>query len=306
MSQIAKKVIMVEPSHFGFNPQTADSDPFQHDLSGQGETEKEIREQALNEFNGVVSTLKHNGIEVEILPSPKDITPDEIFPNNWFTTHEDGTLVIYPMLAENRRAERQVDVLKAALSKLDFDVTNTLDLTNEENSGQFLEGTGSLVLDRINKFAFVIASPRSSKQTLDLWCQKMGYQAMYFHAVDKVGKPIYHTNVSMNLGKDFAVICTESVTDQNERNDLLNKLKELNKTVVDISLDQVSCFCGNILQLQPSNDQPVIIMSETAFSAYNEEQKQMLSKFGKLVHIPVPTIQEVGGGGVRCMLAEVF
>ena len=305
--QTTNYVVMVRPDSFGFNSQTAETDVFQHDLSSDGVSYSQVRDLALREFSNMQKTLNDNGINVLVLPSRTDkITPDAVFPNNWFSHHADGTLVVYPMLTANRRDERQIEKLVELLKTSGIAVKNTLDITAEENSGGILEGTGSLVLDRVHKVAFVISSPRSDQATAEMWAKRMGYELIYLHAYDDSKRPLYHTNVVMNIGDKFAITCPESITDEGERKIFLDKLTDLGKEIITITIEQVYHFCGNVLELKNNEGESLIIVSENAYNAFTEDQKLKLSNYGKIIPIAIPTIEKVGGGGVRCMMAEVF
>lgn len=295
---------MVSPLHFGFNPQTAKTNPFQHKTN---DAEAEVQRKARFEFDGMVEKLQNVGVRVLILPSRKDVlTPDSIFPNNWFSHHCDGTLVVYPMLTKNRREERQVSALIDLLAASKIPISRVLDLTALENEGFILEGTGSLVLDRTHHVAFSMESPRTTRSAFDAWCKKMKYKGIFFHAYDEKHFPIYHTNVTMNIGDRFAVVCLESIQDTSERNKVESTLTHLGKEVIPITKDQMLQFCGNVLQVLSGDGTKKIVMSETAFSSFTEKQLSLLQKSGEIIAVSVPTIETVGGGSARCMLAEVF
>lgn len=295
---------MTSPVHFGFNTQTANTNPFQHKI---GDSETEIQNKALREFNDMANQLKEVNINVLVLSGRKDlVTPDSIFPNNWFSHHQKGKLIIYPMLTENRRAERQLVELKQLLKTSNISIVEVVDLTRDEKDGMILEGTGSLVLDRQHKVAFAMESPRTTHQEFNKWCQIMGYEGVFFHAYDAKNFPIYHTNVTMSIGEKFAIVCLKSIKDKVERHILENKLENLGKEIISITVDQMSQFCGNILQLLSNDGESIIIMSERAFSGFAEVQRKILQKYGKIISVQVPTIETVGGGSARCMLAEVF
>ncbi len=293
--QLTDTVLLVSPDTFGFNPETASSNVFQN------KSENALAG-AKKEFEAMVKILKDNDINVVTISSPADkITPDAIFPNNWFSTHEDGTLVVYPMLAPNRRDERQVTVLQ----KL-FNIKNVIDLTSYERHNMFLEGTGSVVLDRKNKTAFAVESPRTTKDLFHLFCKYIGYKGMLFHAEDKTGVPIYHTNVLMNIGDGFVVLCLDAIKDITEKNIIREEFKRTNTEVIDISFDQLHAFCGNVLHLVNKKGERIIVLSQAAYDAFSDGQKQTLQKYGKLLPVHVSTIEKVGGGSARCMLAEIF
>ncbi len=303
-SQTTSTLVMVSPNHFGFNAQTAGSNIFQHQISA---SDSDIQQKALLEFNNSVEILKASGINVLILDSRQDvITPDSIFPNNWFSHHSDGRLVVYPMLAPNRRLERQTQNLEELLKSNGARLTETLNLASDENQGHILEGTGSLVLDRENKVAFAMESPRTTKEEFDKWCNLMNYDGIFFHAYDKNGFPIYHTNVTMSIGKEYAVICLDSITDVREREEVQERLASLDKEIIALTRDQIYNYCGNTLQLQSTDNTPKIVMSKTAFNGFNPDQIKSLKKFGEIIELDIPTIETIGGGSARCMLAEVF
>lgn len=304
LKQLTDTVVMIEPNHFGFNPETALTNPFQHKPNNK---ENHVQETALNEFNQSVNTLINEGIEVLILKSREDvITPDSIFPNNWFTHHQGGTLIVYPMLAENRRVERQTEKLVNLLRSANVPVTKIIDLTIDENNGDILEGTGSLVLDRVNKVAYAMSSPRTIKEEFDKWCELNDYTGIYFHAYDKTNMPIYHTNVAMALGDGFTIICPEAIIDEKEREAVINSLKKYDKEIISITREQVFAFCGNVLHVINNNGEKKIIMSETAYNNFSAEQIKQIEKYGKIIKVNIPVIETIGGGSARCMLAEVF
>lgn len=295
---------MVKPNHFGFNPETAESNVFQHYVSI---SEKEIQEKALVEFNQMVGILKQNGIRVLILESREDIiTPDSIFPNNWFSHHSDGKLVIYPMLSPNRRAERQTQTLEKLLKSSGITVSEVVDLSVDENEANFLEGTGSLVLDREKKAAFAMESPRTVRAEFEKWRKLMGYEGVFFDAYDKDGFPIYHTNVTMSIGHEYSIICLESIKDLKERELVQSKLKGLGKEIIELSIEQIYKYCGNTLQVINNKGEAKIIMSKTAYEEFTDTQLKILKKYGEIIDVEIPTIETVGGGSARCMLAEVF
>ncbi|HEX8931663.1 MAG TPA: arginine deiminase-related protein [Patescibacteria group bacterium] len=305
MQQLTNRVIMISPDQFGFNPQTASSNDWQN----VPENENEAQSKALKEFKTMVATLQKEGIEVTVLPSRKDtVTPDAIFPNNWFSTHatEKGCkIIIYPMLTANRRAERQVDNLLKTLTKQGLP-TEIIDISADENENKILEGTGSLVLDRQNNIAYALESPRTVKEKFKKWCKLMNFSGVFFHGINNnTTNPVYHTNVAMSVGKGFAVICTEAIPTEQERKKIINKLQQ-NGEVIEISLAQMSKFAGNILHLKSITGELKIVMSKQAFHAFTNTQKNQLKKYGKLVPVDITTIEKVGGGSARCMLAEIF
>ena len=302
--QTTDKLLMVSPDQFGFNPETATTNSFQNKLDID---EIKVRDEALKEFTEVVEVLSSHDIEVIVLPSRQDfVTPDAVFPNNWVSFHDNGLMVLYPMLNENRQAERQQNNLRNTLAQVDIVFDDTLDLSSDENEGKILEGTGSVVLDRVNRVAYAMESPRTNKDEFTKYCQAIGFEPVFFHAYDKDNLPIYHTNVIMSVGEDFAVICQEAVKDDDEAIAVLKMLNATGKDVIEITLEQVYQFCGNILQVSNKFGDKKIIMSQKAYNGFTEEQRNTLSKNGEIVTVNIPTIETVGGGSARCMLAEVF
>jgi len=299
---------MVSPDHFAYNPQTAHSNLFQHQPKDEGK----VTEQAVKEFNDMVKTLRDAGVNVEAVPSRTDIkTPDAVFPNNWFSTHmtSDGrsVLVIYPMLTQNRKDEVRIDLIKEKLEeKNGEEVYKVLDLSFYAKQGKVLEGTGVLILDRINHVVFVSTSPRTNIEVLFNFCKELNYRPIVFKSYDQNGKLIYHTNVMMSIGEDFAVIATDCIKDDIEREQVLAELKKLGKNVIKITPDQVNNMCGNVLELKTKDNNKVIVMSRTAYNHFTPEQRAELEKSGKIVPVDINTIEEVGGGSARCMLGEIF
>ena len=302
-SQLTDTFVMISPDTFGFNPQTAGSNVFQHESQ---ESEIETRNKALAEFQHAVNVLKKNDLHILVLPSRTDaVTPDAVFPNNWFSLHAGGSLVVYPMLAPNRRAERQVDALVQLLDQNAIK-TKVIDFSEEEANGHILEGTGSIVLDRVHHIAYAMESVRTTKEMFEIWRLKMGYKGIFFHANGKEGMPIYHSNMMMSIGEDFAVWCPESMKNVQESNMVEESLLASGKELTTITLDQLYAFCGNILQVKNVKGEKLIIMSDQAYKAFDAVQRMRLEKHGRIISFPIPTIESVGGGSARCMLAEVF
>ena len=299
-SQTTSKVFMVKPVCFGFNEQTAGNNAFQKEGFNQGAQEK-----ALKESNDFVSLLRENGIEVVIAEDtlePK--TPDSIFPNNWFSTHSEGKLVLYPMFAPNRRAERK-DVFLEEIKK-NFDCKKIVDLTKWENEGKFLEGTGSMVLDRVAKVAYACKSPRTCEEVFNDFCKQLEFTPLLFNAVDKNDKMIYHTNVLMCIGSTFAVVCTDSIKDKEECKKVVKSLEKSGKKVVKITFDQMEHFAGNMLEVKNKEGKRFLIMSQTAFDCLTDEQKDYLGKECTILHPKIECVEVNGGGSARCMMAELF
>jgi len=260
---------------------------------------------ALEEFDAFVDKLRNNDIDVAVVDdTPEPHTPDSIFPNNWISFHDNGTIVLYPMYATNRRAERKQHVLDAISQK--FKISNTIDLTNYEHENIFLEGTGSMVLDRDNKIAYACISARTNIKALEDFCKKMGYTACSFTAVDMNGSEIYHTNVMMCIADKYVVICLDSIRDISERNHAVDTIEQTGKEIISISFEQMNRFAGNMLQLQNKNGEKILVMSEQAFISLTYEEIGRLEKYNRIVYSGLNSIETNGGGSARCMIAEVF
>ncbi|PWK79329.1 hypothetical protein LX99_01786 [Mucilaginibacter oryzae] len=300
MSQSTSHILMISPVNFGFNEETAASNAFQNrNAEKQG-----VQEKALKEFNSMVNILRHNGVDVTVIEdTPEPYTPDSIFPNNWVSFHADGTVFLYPMQAENRRLERREDIITGIEDK--FKVAHVIDLSRFENEHRFLEGTGSMVLDRENKIAYACLSPRTDKEVLNLFCAHAGYTAVSFDAADEKGQPIYHTNVLMCVGSGFAVICLDSIPNPHERLTVIDSLKSTGKEIIDISFGQMNSFAGNMLEVKNKAGEVLIVMSANAYNALDDKQRLKLEQFGKPVYADINTIESNGGGSARCMMAEV-
>lgn len=299
MKSVAE-LLMVRPACFGFNEQTASNNRFQNDTLKDG-----VQERALEEFDGMVSLLKENDVPVIVVEdTPEPLTPDSIFPNNWFSTHEDGSLVLYPMFAPNRRLERDPATIRTIMAAAG--TKRIVDLSAWEDDGKFLEGTGSLVLDRKARVAYACRSPRTSEAVLDDFCRRLGYHPFLFDAVDRDGLPIYHTNVVMSIGERFAVLCEDVVISSSERSALEANLSDGGRKLIAITYDQMLHFAGNILEVKNMDGDGLVIMSDTAYGALTEEQIAAISESSRIVPVHIPVIEEVGGGSARCMMAEVI
>jgi len=293
------EILMIRPYQFYFNKQTASNNFFQSNIEIEN-----ANELAIAEFDNMVNILRTLQIKVKVVQDTEDpSTPDSIFPNNWISTHPDGTLCLYPMFAPNRRAERKSTVID--LLKSNFKIENIIDLTDLENEGKFLEGTGSMVLDQQNKIAYGCLSERLNIEAFNYWCVKMDYKPICFKAVDDKGQPIYHTNVMMCMGDQYVVICLESISDASEKQILLESFIQTNKEVIIISQNQLNHFAGNMLQVFDQSEKPHLIMSNQAYTSLNKEQISYLEKFNPIVPISIPTIEALGGGSTRCMMAEI-
>lgn len=290
---------MIRPVNFKFNEQTADNNKFQQ-LTDQ----LDVHEQALKEFDGFVQVLCENGVDVTVVNDTlQPETPDSIFPNNWISFHDSGEVILYPMFSENRRAERRHDILEELQKR--FKITKVTDLSTHEAQDIFLEGTGSLVLDRTNRIAYACLSLRTNKIALDKFCEAAGYTSVVFDAVDQNGFPIYHTNVMMCVGARFAVVCLDSVQHVAEKENVVKSLKQHQKEIIEISFDQMNHFAGNMLEVTGKNGESLLVMSAQAHQSLTAAQVASLSKYAKLIHAPLFAIEKNGGGSARCMLAEV-
>ena len=301
--QTAAHVLMIRPVRFTANLQTAASNHFQQ-LTGAADQDLQLL--ARNEFDSLVTTLRTAGVNVVVFEdTPEPHTPDALFPNNWFSLHADGTAVLYPMCAANRRLERRPALIQALAEEHGFELERTLDLTHHEAADAFLEGTGSLVLDRPNRIAYACLSARTTTQALQDFAQHLRYEVVTFHAADAAGAAIYHTNVMLSLGRHFAAICIESVRPE-DRAQLLQRLNDSGRHIIPLSHQQLTSFAGNMLELQTRDGGAVVAMSDRARASLTDEQRDLLERLaGPILSCPIPTIERAGGGSVRCMLAEI-
>ncbi len=298
--------MMIRPVAFRMNEQTAVNNYYQK--KAKGRTAEQIQSEAVSQFDQFVNVLRNEGVNVTVFDDTAEpATPDSIFPNNWISFHEDTKLRLYPMYAENRRLERREDIIEGL--KKSFEIGEVVSLTAWEAKGAYLEGTGSLLLDRQNKLAYAAISERTMPEVLEDFCKEAGYEPVKFHAFQSVkGKrlPIYHTNVMMCLGEEFAVVCMDSIDDALEKIKLASKLESTGKQIIEITEKQKEQFAGNMLQVLGSDGVRLVVMSTAAFNSLNEKQITKLSKHGKLVHSDIHTIEKHGGGSARCMMAEIF
>jgi hypothetical protein len=302
-AQLAGAVLMIRPTRFESNPLTLESNAFQEDPDA---SPAEQQEAALDEFDALVKTLNAHGIETFVFSDTREPhTPDSVFPNNWVTLHADGSVVLYPMEASNRRTERRLDIIEALDREHGFFVRDIVDLSWHEKAGNFLEGTGSMVLDRSNRIAYACLSSRTWLDALGDFAQRMDYEVIAFEATDRDGIPIYHTNVLMNVGEATAVICAEAIADETQRSAVLNSLWKTNHQVVYLTFDQLESFAGNMLELRNADGERVIAMSQQAYDSLNEQQKEILAANGRIAASPIDNIELSAGGSVRCMLAEI-
>ncbi|WP_020539457.1 citrulline utilization hydrolase CtlX [Lewinella cohaerens] len=302
-TQITDTILMVRPANFGYNAETAGNNAFQtNDKSLSG---KEINNRAQAEFDGFVATLREAGVVVIVVEDTNSpLKHDAVFPNNWFSTHEDGSVITYPMYAPMRRLERREDVVTQLIKDFGFD--KHIRLEKRELSERFLEGTGSMILDRDNRIVYACRSIRTDEGLLDEFALWMGFEKVLFESYDMNGLPIYHTNVMMALGTNFCVICLDTITDAVQRREVTDMLTQTGKDIVSITREQMKAFAGNMLQVQGANEQTYLAMSSQAYNSLTSEQIEQLELHTKLLHSPLDTIESYGGGSARCMMAEVF
>lgn len=300
--QTTSHILMIRPVRFGYNEETAESNAFQvKDIDSQ------VQKKAVKEFDTMVYLLRNEGVDVLVVDdTPKPHTPDSIFPNNWVSFHEergDGVIYTYPMFAKNRRKEIRKDILKKVKERFSVKYSFFNEPLVENNI--FLEGTGSMVLDRENKIAYACRSPRTNIEYFKLWCTHIGYTPVVFHALDENDHEIYHTNVMMCVGDQFVVICLECIKDEGEREEVIKTINNSGKKIIEISYEQVKHFAGNMLQVNTEEGEKLLVMSTQAYNALTEEQKKELSIYSRIVHSPLDTIESNGGGSARCMIAEI-
>jgi hypothetical protein len=299
--QCADAVLMVRPARFGANPETADSNRFQRADVRPGDATA-----ALREFDALAARLADAGVDVRIAEdTPEPAKPDACFPNNWVSFHADGTTVLYPMMAPSRRAERRPEILDD-LRRAGFRMERTIDLSPLEARAEFLEGTGSLILDRPNRVAYACRSQRTTPAALADFSAALGYRVVAFRALGPDGLPAYHTNVLMAIGERFAVLCGEAIPDEERRTAVAGELDAGGHEVIDIDVQEMNGFAGNLLALAANGGDPLIAMSEAAWQALAVPKRNRLERHGTIVAMPIPTIERLGGGSVRCMIAEIF
>ncbi len=298
--QHSSHILMIKPVQFDFNSQTAVNNSFQ--ISSP---DSEKQNKALAEFNRFISVLEKEGIDVTVVEDTVEPhTPDSVFPNNWISFHTDGRIVLYPMFAENRRLERKQHVLEAIRQK--FLIQQTVDLTHFEKESLFLEGTGSMVLDREHQISYACLSPRTMEKPLAAFCTEMGYRSIPFTAVDGNGAPIYHTNVMMCVADDYVIICLDCIPNETEKQALMDSFRETGKEIIPISYDQVNHFAGNMLQVHNQRGEKWLVMSSQAYHSLSAGQITSIEKYNSILHSDISTIETHGGGSARCMMAEIF
>jgi len=299
-SQTTSHLLMIRPVHFKYNVQTAVNNAFMTKEPDQGA----VQNRALEEFDGFVKKLQNAGVEVMVVnDTPEPNTPDSIFPNNWVSFHADGTLFLYPMYAPNRRLERKQSVLDMLAEK--FEIKQQISFINREEKNQFLESTGSLVLDRENRIAYACISPRTDPDLLKDWCEVSHFKPVVFDAVDQHGMAIYHTNVLMAVADNYVVICLDAVSKTDEKEQLMASFEKTGKRVFQISFDQMNHFAGNMLQVENKSGEKILVMSQQAWQSLTTEQQEELQSYNEVLYSDIETIETNGGGSARCMLAAV-
>lgn len=304
--QISETILMVRPANFGFNAETAENNFYQ---KRDDRADRVIRELAQNEFDGFVASLRDQGVNIIVIEDTESpAKPDAVFPNNWFSTHADGKLILYPMFSAVRRLERRKDIVEGLIHS-GYKVNEIIDLSFFEESGQFLEGTGSMVMDHEAKLIFACFSQRTHRVPLDYLAKLIGYKVVGFHAIQEVNGafgPIYHTNVMMHIGKDLAVVCLDSIRKASEKQRVQETLTKSGKKVIPITLKQKLNFAGNMLEVGNDGGERFTVMSQAAFDSLNVGQIQQIEKHTTIISPSIPTIEKLGGGSVRCMMAEIF
>jgi len=303
--QVTSQLLMVRPANFSSNTETLETNKFQSGLN-INDSQESIQSLAIEEFDNMVNLLRDHQITIFDLDDIKELNnTDALFPNNWVTFHQDNTAVIYPMMAKSRRKEKRNDILKYLEEFESFRIEKVIDLSYLEKDGFFLEGTGSMVLDRINKIVFACKSSRTSINALEVFCKKLNYSSVVFEAVND-DLPIYHTNVMMSLGQETVFICSESIKDQKDIK-RIHKLFEISeRKIIELSMAQMNQFAGNVLEVENTKGQSHLIMSKKAYQSLEAPQIQSISKSSKIISIPLDTIEKYGGGSARCMIAEIF
>jgi hypothetical protein len=306
MNQSTSSVFMVRPHSFRKNEETATNNHYQRDIAQA--SPEEIIERAQEEFDDLVAQLTATGVEVVLFDEAEPHeTPDALFPNNWISTHADGTVALYPMFAPNRRTERREEVSLVLEHQFGFDVRQIIDFTEFESHNKFLEGTGSIVLDRINRKAYAALSDRTDARALEHFCDQLDFEPVAFQAFQTVENqrlPIYHTNVMMSIGSGYAVVCLDCIDSNEERKKVVDAIAQDGLELIVITEEQVNQFAGNMLELT-GNEGPVLVMSSSAHESLAPGQIEKLQQHTTLLHAPLPTIETCGGGSARCMIAEI-
>jgi len=303
LKQTTSHLLMVRPASFGFNEETAASNAFQK-KDAEADVEQ-IKKKAVEEFDAMVEKLRENHIHVLVIKdSPQPEKPDAVFPNNWISTQAGGTIFTYPMESQTRRLEYRPNILDTIGEQ--YNVNAVFDFSDRADDELFLEGTGSMILDRVNKIAYACISPRTHEKLLQQWCKVSGYQPFVFQATDANGQAIYHTNVLMGLGSEYVVICLESIKSPSQRRLIIESFRNAGKDIVEISNQQMMEFAGNVLEVENKYGHRHLLLSQAAFDALQPDQIKVIQRSAKLLPFPIPTIEKFGGGSVRCMVAELF
>jgi len=301
--QLASNLLMIRPCHFFSNPQTAESNKFQ---GRSNLSDNELKEAAVNEFDALVSKLREADLNVCVFEdTPEPITPDSVFPNNWVSFHNDGTVVLYPMEAENRRLERRIDIIDALRGEYGFNVKKIINMSYLEDKQEYLEGTGSMILDHTNQIAYACLSSRTHKNALLDFSKEMGFSPIPFCAKDASGSDVYHTNVIMSLGEKLAVLCEDAIPIDSQKKQVKESLQSTGHEIITISLDQMTSFAGNVLEVISSSNEHLMLMSERAEKSLKKKQKSTIEKYCRIVSSPIQNIEDSAGGSVRCMIAEI-
>ncbi|MCF1753327.1 citrulline utilization hydrolase CtlX [Mariniradius sediminis] len=304
--QTTSTILMVRPANFGFNPETAENNFYQQ---RDGRDSIEINQLAQVEFDGFVRLLREHGVRVLVIDDTSEPKKtDAIFPNNWFSTHEDGKIILYPMFSPNRRLERRKDIIEWLINN-GFKVNEIIDLSFFEKDNQYLEGTGSLILDRVNHIVYASKSERTHPVPLEYFGRLMDFEVVDFTAsqvIDGKSSPIYHTNVMMHVGTDIAIVCLESISLASERLRVQVYIEKTGKKLIPISAKQKFQFAGNMLEVKNQKGEKFTVMSDAAYQSLADAQRNAISKFTKIIVPKIPTIEKIGGGSARCMMAEIF
>ena len=304
-TQVTSQLLMVRPANFSSNKETIETNKFQNDIKIY-DSKNNIQTLALNEFENMVTLLRDHEISVIDIDDIKELeNTDAVFPNNWVSFHQDNTVVLYPMMARSRRSERRYDILEYLTKYQSFKIDRIIDMSYLEEDNLFLEGTGSMIFDRLNKTVFACKSSRTSLEALDIFCADKGYKSIVFEAMFD-SYPIYHTNVMMSLGKETAFLCSELIKDENDSFLIQNYFSDLGKIIIEISPQQMNKFAGNVIEVENTKGESHIIMSDSAYQALDDEQLDSINSVSNIIAIPLETIERYGGGSARCMVAEIF
>ena len=303
-TQVTSQLLMVRPANFSSNKETIETNKFQNDITP--DSKNNIQAQALSEFDKMVKLLRDHGISVIDIDDIQELeNTDAVFPNNWVSFHQDNTVVLYPMMARSRRTEKRYDILEYLTKYQSFKIDRVIDMSYLEEENLFLEGTGSMIFDRVNKTVFACKSSRTSLEALEIFCRDMGYNPIVFEAIID-NYPIYHTNVMMSLGKKTAFLCSESIKDEADNLLIKNYFKDLEKNIIEISPQQMNNFAGNVIEVENTKGVSHIIMSDSAYQALDHKQLDSINSVSNIIAIPLETIERYGGGSARCMVAEIF